>query len=1064
MDHSFSDSRPLNSKLETLTKLATEQLKRIEQAESHLREAEGRVSLQSEEEARLQTARINLEESEAEARRQKAQAERAHTEAEARARTAEEEKQLAQLEEIRASAELEIRQMAEVKQQLTAGIEVLRKAAAVQVKQIEDAEVETRERTQQEECRLAELEARRVAADELRQRLEVETRERATEETQRLADLEAIRSNAEAEAQIRAEEEQQLNAGLEALRKAEALQLQRMQQTQAESQRLAEEEARLRVEEEALRQEQAEARRLAAVEQLGAEEALAQQQASEDEQQVSQLAAIHRAAEAAAQQRAETLQRLNEAIETIRQTELEQANQIREAEARLRDAEAESQQQAEAACRLKAEEEARRQTNEEARRVNFQAGLARAEEEERRVAHEEEKRLTVLETLRSQAANRSQQRLEREEQLAADIAALAAIEAEQVKRVEDAERALIARAEARQAAEVEASKRIAAAEQQLAELEAIRNDLEEQLQLKAAATKDLKVEVELLRKAEAKKLKVVEKLEARRLKAQAEALLHAEQETQLLAELESIRERVELNEQSWPDKELTIKAQIAALRKAETIQLKRLEKIEARLHDQEAATRQVKTKTARATKSRKANAKATANTEAGQLTEKDRIALLEAILSATELDLEQHSTKEQQLHTRIQALFGQEIEQLQRIEEAKARLRAHESVLQMRVDDEPRFLSETVPPVTEAVDIQATTETQTLPPSVEIHGTNFENGAENQLQVESGEPELSPAIESTYTDVFAPQLSISGLQETEWPVDAIANDSAEPKVPEFEIELSEFDFQSELANFEGNSSSFVGQPDEQVEAKSAEDVDLISDDWVASPLAESSELPASIEANAHEKSIDPVETEKSIQPSSEAISTSELVEALTSGDAAKRAVSLEELAELDDDYAFGLITDLFDDSSAEVRNEAARALHEFKPDHATSFTRALREASIERRRNIAAALNGSGLAAEAIQNLLGESREKTYDAFSLLFLMAKAGEIRPLLLTIEKHPDVAVRLSVIRLLTFSNQPDIIPAFRSLAVRASLPTEVRSAVMEAIYEISNNARENSRSVA
>jgi len=78
--------------------------------------------------------------------------------------------------------------------------------------------------------------------------------------------------------------------------------------------------------------------------------------------------------------------------------------------------------------------------------------------------------------------------------------------------------------------------------------------------------------------------------------------------------------------------------------------------------------------------------------------------------------------------------------------------------------------------------------------------------------------------------------------------------------------------------------------------------------------------------------------------------------------------------------------------------------------------------------------------------------------------MAKAGEIRPLLQTIEKHPDVAVRLSVIRLLTFSNQPDIIPAFRSLAVRASLPTEVRSAVMEAIYEISNNARENSRSVA
>jgi hypothetical protein len=120
--------------------------------------------------------------------------------------------------------------------------------------------------------------------------------------------------------------------------------------------------------------------------------------------------------------------------------------------------------------------------------------------------------------------------------------------------------------------------------------------------------------------------------------------------------------------------------------------------------------------------------------------------------------------------------------------------------------------------------------------------------------------------------------------------------------------------------------------------------------------------------------------------------------------------------------------------------------------------------SIQRRHHTAATLNSSGLANEAIICLAGESREKTYDAFSILFLMAKAGEVQTLLQTIEKHPDIAVRLSVIRLLTFSNQPDIIPAFRSLAVRGSLPTEVRSAVMEAIYQISSNARENSLSAA
>jgi hypothetical protein len=78
--------------------------------------------------------------------------------------------------------------------------------------------------------------------------------------------------------------------------------------------------------------------------------------------------------------------------------------------------------------------------------------------------------------------------------------------------------------------------------------------------------------------------------------------------------------------------------------------------------------------------------------------------------------------------------------------------------------------------------------------------------------------------------------------------------------------------------------------------------------------------------------------------------------------------------------------------------------------------------------------------------------------------MAKAGEVQTLLHTIEKHSTNAVRLSVIKLLTFSNRPDIIPALRSLAVRGALPIEVRSALMESIYEISSNARERALTAA
>jgi HEAT repeat protein len=176
---------------------------------------------------------------------------------------------------------------------------------------------------------------------------------------------------------------------------------------------------------------------------------------------------------------------------------------------------------------------------------------------------------------------------------------------------------------------------------------------------------------------------------------------------------------------------------------------------------------------------------------------------------------------------------------------------------------------------------------------------------------------------------------------------------------------------------------------------------------------------------------------------------------LASRNPSERAAAIVELSHVDTDEAFQQICAGFDDPSKDVRNAAARALHELRADRAESFTRALREATPERRRGIGMALSSSGLAAESISQLTGESREKTYEAFSLLFLMAKAGEVQPLVRAIEGHPSSEVRLAVVKLLALSGQKEILPAFRRLAVRGSLPTEVRSAVMEAIYQISSS---------
>ncbi|HKG12702.1 MAG TPA: HEAT repeat domain-containing protein [Pyrinomonadaceae bacterium] len=199
--------------------------------------------------------------------------------------------------------------------------------------------------------------------------------------------------------------------------------------------------------------------------------------------------------------------------------------------------------------------------------------------------------------------------------------------------------------------------------------------------------------------------------------------------------------------------------------------------------------------------------------------------------------------------------------------------------------------------------------------------------------------------------------------------------------------------------------------------------------------------------NLHEKGVAPFD-EHSTVPAA-------IQQRLTSREASVRATAITELSHLDSDEAFQQICSAFDDEAKEVRSAAARALYELRTDRADSFTRALREAGPDRRRNIGAAVSTSGLAGEAISQLTGESRDKTYEAFSLLFLMAKAGEVQPLVRAIEGHPNNEVRLAVVKLLALSGQKEILPAFRRLAVRGSLPTEVRSAVMEAIYQISSS---------
>ena len=150
---------------------------------------------------------------------------------------------------------------------------------------------------------------------------------------------------------------------------------------------------------------------------------------------------------------------------------------------------------------------------------------------------------------------------------------------------------------------------------------------------------------------------------------------------------------------------------------------------------------------------------------------------------------------------------------------------------------------------------------------------------------------------------------------------------------------------------------------------------------------------------------------------------------------------------------FDQIAELLDDSSSAVREKAVRDLYELDPDRAATLVNdALRDGSPEERRRIGSALADSGLLYEAINDLMAENHEHCYSAFSLLFLVAKAGVVEPLSSVIEKHPSLDLSLAVIRLLASSGEPAVASTLERLASNTALAPALRSAAAESMNQL------------
>jgi HEAT repeat protein len=167
---------------------------------------------------------------------------------------------------------------------------------------------------------------------------------------------------------------------------------------------------------------------------------------------------------------------------------------------------------------------------------------------------------------------------------------------------------------------------------------------------------------------------------------------------------------------------------------------------------------------------------------------------------------------------------------------------------------------------------------------------------------------------------------------------------------------------------------------------------------------------------------------------------------------AVRAAAVASLGAVDHESVFSAVLVALADEARDVRAAAARALSRLSFDRADAYVRVIETSDAAELSDVARACIKTGMAAQALDRLSSDDRRQAYESFSLLSLLAKANEAKPILEAIEQHADANVRLIAVQLLGSSAQPEIAHALRQLAVRESVPEQVRTALMEVVYKI------------
>jgi len=162
-----------------------------------------------------------------------------------------------------------------------------------------------------------------------------------------------------------------------------------------------------------------------------------------------------------------------------------------------------------------------------------------------------------------------------------------------------------------------------------------------------------------------------------------------------------------------------------------------------------------------------------------------------------------------------------------------------------------------------------------------------------------------------------------------------------------------------------------------------------------------------------------------------------------------RSKAVTTLTDFDHESVFETILLACADPTREVRAAAARGLFRLNFDRAHAWKRLIETNDEFRMSHAARAATEAGIVIKSFDRLIHEDHKIAYEAFCLVMLLIRSGEIDGIFDTIREHKDERVKFALLHVLKVAKDPRTLDRLNKLRASNSISTSVADKVREAV---------------